>query len=403
MNLEKIRKDFPLLASEIGGKPIVYFDNACQSLRPQSVIDAVEEYYREYPVCAGRSAHSLGRKVTTKYKEARQIIANFIGAKKTEEIVFTRNTTESINLVANSLELKSGDVVLITDKEHNSNLVPWQIRAQKDGIVLRTNESKSDGKFDLEKFKENMSDKVKLVAMVLTSNLDGMTIPVKEIIEIAHSFGAKVLLDGAQAVAHQKINVAKLGVDFLAFSGHKMLGPSGTGVLYGKYDLLKKLKPFIVGGDTVEYTTYTEHKLLPPPEKFEAGLQNYAGFIGLAEAVKYLKKIGLKKIAKREKKLNKIVSDGIGDIEGLRIIGSQNPDSRGGVTSFYVEGKDCHQIALILDSGSNIMVRSGQFCVHSWFNDKQIKGAVRVSLAFYNTEEEARFFVEKLKEVIKIM
>ena len=403
MNVEKIRKDFPILNKKINGKSIIYFDNACQSLRPQSVINAVEEYYRDYPVCAGRSAHKLSEKVTMKYSEARKIIAKFIGAKKKEEIVFTRNTTEGINLVANSLKLNSGDMIIITDKEHNSNLIPWQIKAQKENLSLKINFSKDDNSFDLEKFKENMNDKVGLVAMGITSNLDGANIPAKEIIKIAHSYGVPVLLDGAQIASHQKINVAKLDVDFMSFSGHKMLGPSGTGILYGKYNLLKNLNPFIVGGDTVEYSTYDSHKLFLPPRKFEAGLQNYAGMIGLAEAVKYLKKVGLKKIAKRESLLNEIITKELLKISGLKIIGPQDAKKRSGIISFYIKEKDSHQIALMLDASNNVMVRSGQFCVHSWFNDRKIKDAVRVSLAFYNTPEEAQVFIESLKKIIKII
>ena len=287
MNIEKIRQNFPLLQTKLKGKPIIYFDNACQTLRPWPVINSINDYYQKYPACAGRSVHKLGEIVTEKCEEARKIVAKSIGAKKKEEIIFTRNTTEGINLIAQSLRLKQGDVVLTTDKEHNSNLIPWQILSKKEGVIHKIVPSREDNTFDLEKFKEmieNLQNKVKLVAMVFTSNLDGVSIPVKEITKIAHQYGAKVLLDAAQAMPHQKIDVSNLDVDFLAFSGHKMLGPSGTGVLYGKYYLLEELEPFLVGGETVEYSTYQEHKFLPPPEKFEAGLQDYAGIIGLGRS-----------------------------------------------------------------------------------------------------------------------
>jgi len=402
MDVEKIREDFPIFKETINGKPIVYFDNACQSLRPISVIQALNEYYQKYPACAGRSMHKLGELVTKKVDEARRQIANFIKAKRKEEIIFTRNTTEGINLIAHSLNLKQGDIVLTTDKEHNSNLIPWQILSKKVGIIHKIVPSKEDNTFNLEAFEKMMDNQVKLVSMVFTSNLDGVTIPAKEIIEITHQKGAKVLLDAAQTVPHQEIDVSNLDVDFLAFSGHKILGPSGTGVLYGKYNLLEELEPFLVGGDTVEYTTYTSHKFLPPPEKFEAGLQDYAGIIGLGEAVKYLSQIGFQNIAEHEYELNKFISTEIVKIPKLKIIGPTDPSLRSGIISFYIEGIDSHQIALTLDEMANIMIRSGQHCVHSWFTSHQIRSSARVSLYFYNTLKEAEIFVENLNKFIKL-
>jgi len=397
MEIDKIRQDFPILRD---GKTI-YFDNACQSLRPESVIAAIDEYYEKYPACGGRSVHKLAEIVTKRVDEARSEIAKFIGANRKEEIIFTKNTTEGINLVANSLDLKKGDIVLITDKEHNSNLIPWQILSEKKGIILKIVHSKDDNTFDLEKFESAMTDNVKLVSFVFTSNLDGTTIPAEEIIKIAHEHGALVMLDAAQTMAHQKVDVEKLEVDFLAFSGHKMLGPSGTGVLYGKYKLLEKLEPFMVGGETVQFSTYEDHKLLPPPEKFEAGLQDYAGIIGLAEAAKYIESVGFESIQKQEKELNQYISKEISEISGLKIIGPAEAERRGSIVNFYHEKAEPHQIALVL-SEAGIMVRSGQHCVHSWFNAKGIKGSVRASVAFYNTLEEARVFCEKLKEIIKL-
>ncbi len=403
MNITKIRQDFPLLQEGIKNKPVIYFDNACQTLRPLSVIEAVNEYYREYPACAGRSVHKLGELVTKKCDQARESVANFIGAKRKEEIIFTKNTTEGINLVANSLGLRPGDVVITTDKEHNSNLVPWQILVKKMGIIHKIIPSKEDNTFDLETFKAMINGEVKLVSMVLTSNLDGVTIPAAKIIKIAHKHGVKVLLDAAQAVPHQEINIRKLDVDFLAFSGHKMLGPSGTGVLYGKYKLLEKLEPFLVGGDTVEYTTYKDHKFLHLPEKFEAGLQNYAGIIGLGAAVKYLEEVGLKNIAQQEYELNKFITQEMDKVPEIKIIGPHDPSLRSGITSFYVDGVDPHQIALILDESANIMIRSGQHCVHSWFNTHNIQGSARASFYFYNTLEEAEVFITNLQKTIRLL
>jgi len=403
INLKKIRQDFPLFQKLINGKPIVYFDNACMSLKPLPVIKAINEYYNDYPACGGRSGHKLGDMVTKKVEAARKTIAEFIGAKHIQEIIFTRNTTEGINLIAHTLALKSGDIILGTNKEHNSNLIPWQILAKKIGVIHKVVPSKSDNTFDLEKFESLMSGQVKLVAMGQTSNLDGVTIPAKEIIKIAHQHGALVLLDAAQSAPHQKIDVAGLDVDFLAFSGHKMLGPTGTGILYGRKQLLENLEPFITGGETVEYSTYFGHKLLPSPEKFEAGLQDYAGIIGLGEAAEYLKTIGYDNIAEHEYKLNKYISEEILKIPRLKIIGPADPSLRNGIVSFYIDGIDSHQIAILLDETANIMIRSGQHCVHSWFHAHNIKSSARVSLYFYNTMAEAEIFVASLNKIMKIL
>jgi cysteine desulfurase/selenocysteine lyase len=403
MDIKKIRDDFPLLKNELQGKPVIYFDNACQSLRPESVISAIVEYYREYPACAGRSNHKLGEMVTGKINEARETIAKFINAKKKEEIIFTRNTTEGINLVAHSFGLKIGDIVITTDKEHNSNLIPWQILTKKIGIIHKIVPSKEDNTFDLERFKEMMGEGVKLVSMVYTSNLDGVTLPVKEIIEISHEYGAKILLDAAQTAPHKKLDVIDLDVDFLAFSGHKMLGPSGIGVLYGKYQLLNELEPFLTGGETVEYSTYREHKLLLPPEKFEAGLQDYAGIMGFAQAVRYLEQVGFDQIAEQEYKLNKFITDEITKMSAVKIIGPKDPLLRGSIISFYIDGIDSHQIALMLNEASNIMIRSGQHCVHSWFDYNKIKSSARVSLYFYNTSKEAEIFIASLNKILKLL
>jgi len=402
MNVEKIREDFPVLKKKINGKSIIYFDNACMSLRPMQVIDAMNEYYFEYPGCAGRSAHEFGTKVTEKYREAREDISKFLGARKTEEIIFTRNTTEGLNLVFNSLDFKKDDIIVTTDKEHNSVLVPIQMLQEKIGIKHKIIFSKQDGIFNLQKFQDSMDKQVKLVAMAHSSNIDGTTIPAKEVIKIAHDFGSLVMLDAAQSVPHEEIKIKDLGVDFLAFSGHKMLGPSGTGVLYGKYDLLEKMKTFLVGGDTVQYTTYDSHVFLKPPEKFEAGLQNYAGAIGLAAAAKYLDEIGKKNIEKHETELNKKITEGISNIRGVKILGPEDAKLRGGIVSFIVEKMKVHDVALMLNNMQNIMIRSGMHCVHSWFKAHNLEGSDRVSLYLYNTEEEAEKFVETLKEIAKL-
>jgi cysteine desulfurase/selenocysteine lyase len=402
LDYEKIKKDFPLLGKKIEDKPIVYFDNACMSLKPRQVIEVMNEYYNNYPACAGRSSHRLGEIATKKVDETRKIIAKFINAQSEKNIIYVRNTTEAINLLASSLELNKGDQILTTDKEHNSNLVPWQVLSQRKGVVHKIVRSKTDGTFDLESYKEQVKG-VKIVSMVHTSNLDGTTIPAKEIIKIAHENGALVILDCAQSAPHLPIDVRDLDVDFLAFSGHKILGPTGTGVLYGKYELLEHLQTFLVGGDTVEYSTYESHKMFLPPEKFEAGLQDYAGIIGLGEAIKYIEAVGFQAIIKQELELNTYITNELIKINKIKIIGPVDSALRSGIVNFYIPGVNMHQIALMLDEMAGIMIRSGQHCVHSWFNDKQIINSARVSLYFYNTLEESKKFVENLNKIMTIV
>ena len=403
MNLSDLRLDFPILDPQRNDKAVIYLDTACQSLRPRQVIEAMNRYYTEYPACSGRSNHHLAATVTRLIEESRQQVARFIGAFRMQEVIFTRNTTEGINLVANSLDLSAGDTVLIGGKEHNSNLIPWQMLVKRKGIKLKILPSSPDGNFDLSAFEQALSPEAKLVSFGYTSNLDGTTIPAEQIIKIAHKHGALVLLDAAQAMPQRKISVRSLDVDFLAFSGHKVLGPSGTGVLYGKQKLLEQLQPFLVGGDTVATSTYESCEFLPVPEKFEAGLQDYAGLIGLGEALRYLQSVGFEAIQKQELLLNKIMTEGTSNIQGLHLIGPTDPKLRGGIFTFYIEGIDSHRIALMLDQMANICVRSGQHCVHSWFNQNNIKGSVRASAYFYNTQQEAELFVENLIKIRKVL
>ena len=399
LNLDKIRADFKLLSSE--NRP-VYFDSACMSLKPNSVILAMDKYYYEYPACAGRSSHKLGDKVTDKVKETRKLIADFINANNPNEIIFTRNTTEGINLFANSIGLTKGDVVLISNKEHNSNLIPWLLLRDKIGIVVKIIYSNEDGSFNLDNLKELISG-AKLISLVHTSNLDGVTNPVKEIIDIAHKNNVLVFLDAAQSIAHKKIDVKNLDVDFMAFSGHKMLGPTGTGVLYGKYKLLEKIDPFIVGGDTVLYSTYEDYKFLPAPEKFEAGLQDYAGIIGLGEAVKYLTQFDFKEIEEHEFILNDYLTKELQKIPQIKIIGPADPRERSGIVNFYIEGTDMHKFSIMLNEMANISIRSGRHCVHSWFEKNKIFNSARVSLYLYNTKEEVEIFITNLNKIMKIL
>jgi cysteine desulfurase / selenocysteine lyase len=403
VDLNKLRQDFPILRETPGQKPVVYLDTACQSLRPQAVMDAMNTYYNQYSACGGRSMHHLAAEVTHRCDQTRALAAKFFGASRKEEIIFTRNTTEGINLVANSLPWQSGDEILISDKEHNSNLIPWQKTARQKGTLLKFVPYTADNLFDLDAFNRLLTPKVKLVSLGFSSNLDGVTIPAAEVIKKAHQNGSLVLLDAAQTAPHYKIDVKKLDVDFLALSGHKMLGPSGTGILYGKYKLLEELEPFLVGGDTVATSTYDSCEFLPPPEKFEAGLQDYAGIMGLGAAFQYLQAIGFDAIQKQETQLNEFVTAAIRDVPGLTIIGPADPKLRGGILTFTIQGIDSHRVALMLDQMANITVRSGQHCVHSWFNAHQIKGSVRASFYFYNTQDEAAFLVSNLIKIRKVL
>lgn len=379
MNVEKIREDFPVL-----NKEIIYLDSACMSLRPKQVIEKINEYYNEYPACAGRSIHKLGNRVNEEVNSSRKLIKNFIGAKKDSEILFTKNATEGINLLANSFK---GEKVLLTDREHNSNLIPWQ--KFKQGI-LKSNE---DYSFNLEKFSEVVKN-YELVSFVATSNLDGYTLPIKEIIKIAHENGVKVHLDGAQFVPHNEINVKKLDLDYLSFSGHKMLGPSGIGVFYAKEELLKGMKQFIIGGNTVINSTYNDFVMEKSPQKFEAGLQNYPGIMGLGAAVKYLSKIGMSEIHDHEIKLRNAF-----DTSGLKLIGN----NMGSIANFNVPGVNYHEVTTILDTSDNIMIRSGRHCVHSWYNSQNIEGSARASFYLYNTLDEVRVLNEALNKLKKLM
>jgi cysteine desulfurase/selenocysteine lyase len=403
MTISELRLDFPILNPKSKDKPVIYLDTACQSLRPRQVIEAISKYYTDYPACSGRSNHHLAATVTRLVEETRQLVTKFIGASRMEEVIFTRNTTEGINLVANAFDFQPGDVVLVSGKEHNSNLIPWQMLVKRRGIQLKILPPLADGTFDLSAFEQALSSPVKLVSFGYTSNLDGVSLPVEQIVKLAHKHGALVFLDAAQAAPQRRMNVRALDVDFLAFSGHKMLGPSGTGVLYGKYKLLDKLSPFLVGGDTVASSTYETAEFLPVPEKFEAGLQDYAGLIGLGEAVRYLQSVGFDAIQKQELLLNQVMTEGTRDIQGLHLIGPTDPALRSGIFTFYIDGIDSHRIALMLDQMANICVRSGQHCVHSWFNQNKIKGSVRASVYFYNTQQEAELFVENLKKIRKVL
>ncbi len=437
-NLEAIRRDFPALSRRRNGKPPVYLDNACTTLVPRQVIEAINEYYKEYPACGeGRSQHWFAEEVSSRIEGdadkgtegSRHLIKNFINARSEKEIIFTSNTTHAINIVALGFRFRPGDIVLLGDKEHNSNLLPW-LRLQDKGLIKVDHVDQGPGGiFDLEELEHKLEgNRVRLVSMGYTSNLTGYTIPAKAMVKIAHDHGAEVLLDGAQAVPHRAVDVQDLDVDFLAFSIHKMCGPKGVGILYGKKEFIERrigvdesdrclVEPALIGGGTVGDTTYDSYRLLDPPESFEAGVQNYPGQIGAGPAVKYLKKIGMERISSHETDLNRFLTEELlhkyNEAEWLKILGPEDPAQRGGILTFEIKRPNAVGIAEELSERSNIMIRSGAFCVHSYLNREYGEGwaeprlpsehrmLYRVSLYFYNTMEECETFIETLDDIFE--
>jgi cysteine desulfurase/selenocysteine lyase len=428
--LDKYRERVPSLKQERKGKPPIYFDNACMALKPQPVIEAVSEYYTGYPGCGERSTHWFAAQVDRKVEDARESIKQLIGASSAKEIVFTKNTTEAINLVAQSLRWRAEDVVLTTDKEHNSNLCPWQELAERGHIAKhRPVPGDEESRFSIEKFRKVLAEEagnVRIVSLVHSSNLDGTSIPSEEIKEVVKLTKAQnpdsfVFLDAAQSVPHKPINVSDLGVDFIAFSIHKMCGPTGVGVLYGRKQILNDeevICPFIVGGGTVEDTHLFGHpKYFKSPHKFEAGLQNYAGIIGAGAAARFLAEVGPERIAEHERMLNRALTDSLSGFPEIRILGPRNPDERSGICTFYLLkpatrfSDDEPDIDEKLDAYANIMIRKGTFCVHSWYHahesefDKIWPGfrptLYRASLYFYNTLEEVELFAESMKKILE--
>jgi cysteine desulfurase/selenocysteine lyase len=402
MDIERIRKDFPILAKPVDGRPLIYLDSACQTLRPAAVIDAVSRYYNEFPACAGRSVHKLATSVSIEVDAARERLARFVNAGRVEEICFQRNCTEALNTVIFGLGLKKGDAVLTTDREHNSIHIPLLTLRDEKGIDYQRVPSKKDESFDIDLYADMVRGrKPKLVAMCHTSNVNGSTIPAREICRIAHENEALVLLDGAQYAPYGGIDMEEIEVDFYAFSCHKMCGPSGVGVLTGKFDLLSKLRPLMYGGHGVNAVTKDSAELLPPPERFEPGLQNYAGMIGAGIAADYIGSIGREAIGKHVTELNSLASGILRENSAVKIIGPDDPTERGGILSFNIEGRNPHDIAMMLDHTDNIMIRSGSHCAHSWFDYRNIQGSARASFYIYNTIAEAERFSQAVAGLVK--
>lgn len=392
LNAHALRKGFPLY--DAPDAP-VYLDNACMTLKPRGVIEAVTDYYARTPWCAGRAVYEGSLAVEEKVEDARRRLAGFLGG-RAEGTVFTKNATEAINLVSHSFPWKRGDVVLTTDREHNSNLVPWQRLAAR-GVRHEVVPSREDGTVDLDAFRRRLSDgDVRLVAAVHVSNLDGYEAPVRELAALAHEAGAQVLLDGAQGAAHVPVDLARLDADFYALSLHKMLGPTGVGALVARPEALGALEPFITGGDTVARTTYAEAEFLDAPARFEAGIQNYAGLCAVAPALRYLETVGMARVAAHERALSSRIAEGLADVPGLSLVGAPL-QTRAGVVPVALDKVDPHALAILLEDKHRVLVRSGDHCLHAWFNARGVPGAVRASAYLYNTPEEADLYVDAVK------
>ncbi|MHA1904983.1 MAG: aminotransferase class V-fold PLP-dependent enzyme [Candidatus Thorarchaeota archaeon] len=404
-----VREDFPILKRVINGRPLVYLDSACMSLKPKPVIAAMNEYYEQYPACGGRSIHKLGEEASDAYSASRGKFARFINAAENEECIWTRNATESINIVASCVELPKGSKIITTSLEHHSGSLPFVERARRDGLTVEVIEAKADGTFDIEDWKKSVDNNTSLISVVHSSNVTGTVAPMKEIVEIAHDRGALVMSDDAQYAPHHPLDVQALDVDFSAISVHKMCGPTGMGLLYGKLEHLKAMDMFLFGGDTVSDVRYENGQIkpeyLPPPEKFEAGLQNYAGAIGAGAAAEYLGSIGMKKIEEHERNLLSIVLKELKAIEQVKIIGTDDISIKTGLCTFIVDTvESAHDIATFLNDEFSVMIRSGAHCVHPFHYQSNItptRGSARASFYLYNNRKDAETFLEALHTLIE--
>ena len=393
LDVTTIRKDFPILGREVNGKPLVYLDNAATSQTPQQVIDVIVDYYQNYNANIHRGVHALSQEATDAYEEARQKIQSHFNIAKSHEVIFTSGTTHSINLVANGFSsfLKKGDEILVSAMEHHSNIVPWQMLAERTGTVLKVIPMNQNGELVMETFHELLSEKTQLVFCNHISNALGTINPIKEIIDASHKVGAAVLIDGAQAAPHIKADMQALDVDFYTVSAHKICGPTGVGMLYGKEEWLKKLPPYQGGGEMIAEVTFEKTTYADLPHKFEAGTPNIAGGIAFGAALDYLNEIGLENIAQYEEELLHYATEKLLAIEGLKIYGTA--ENKTSVISFNIDGIHPYDIGTILDK-LGIAVRTGHHCAQPIMDFYQIPGTVRASFSFYNTKEEVDVLVE---------
>lgn len=401
-NVNRIRADFPILQTKVNGHPLVYLDNAATSQKPQVVIDTVNRYYREQNSNIHRGVHYLSQLATREYEETRVKIKRFINAGDIHEIIYTKGATEGINLVAASYGrkfLKEGDEIIISAMEHHANIVPWQLLCEQTGAVLRVIPMNDAGELLMDEYEKMLSNRTKIVAVNYVANAIGTINPVKRIIELAHSVDAVALIDGAQSAPHMKVDVQQLDCDFYVFSGHKVFGPSGTGVLYGKRHLLESMPPYQSGGDMIATVTFEKTTFNVLPYKFEAGTPNIEGFIGLGAAIDYIEGIGLDQIAAYEHELLEYATEVIGSIKGVKIIGTAR--EKASVLSFTVENVHPHDVGTILDQ-EGIAVRAGHHCAQPVMQRFGVPATARASVAFYNTKEEIDALANAIQRVIEV-
>ena len=394
-----IRADFPILRREVNGKPLVYLDNAATTQKPRQVIDALTDYYANTNANIHRGLHTLAEEATAAYELSRRKTAEFIGAHHAQEIVFTRNTTESLNLLAYTLgsRLRPDDEIILSALEHHSNLVPWQLLAQRSGARLRFIELSADGEFDLDQARSLFNPRTRIVSVAHMSNVLGVIAPVPELVEMARAVDATVILDAAQSAPHMPLDVDALGIDFAAFSTHKMLGPTGVGVLWGRRELLADLDPFLGGGEMISVVNREESTWAPLPHKFEAGTPNIADVIAFAAALDYLSDVGMQAVRDHDHALTAYAIDRLSAIEGLEIYGPPDADRRGAVVAFNYADIHSHDIATILDGGG-VAVRAGHHCAQPLMRALQVPATARASFYLYNHEPEIDALVDGLRE-----
>ncbi|MBX9720175.1 MAG: cysteine desulfurase [Candidatus Obscuribacterales bacterium] len=405
MNIEEIRKDFPILDRKINGHKLVYLDNAATSQKPLSVINAISDYYKNTNANIHRGIHTLSEEATTAYEDVRDKVAAFIGAKETRSVIFTRNATEAINLVAQTwgkTNILPGDEIVISAMEHHSNLIPWQWLAQERQAKLRFIELTPDGRLDMESAKSVINDKTRLVAITQMSNVLGTITPIPEIAKLAHAHGALLLVDGAQGVPHLPTNVEEMGADFLVFSFHKLLGPTGVGILWGRPELLEAMPPFLGGGDMIASVWRDRATFNELPWKFEAGTPNIADVIGAGAAIDYLMNLGMDNVRAHEIELTDYALKAFQTLDDVKIYGPLDAQSRGGVISFSLDHIHPHDLGQILNE-SGIAIRAGHHCCQPLMRDLQVWGTARASFYLYNTKAEIDLLIEALKEANKVM
>jgi cysteine desulfurase/selenocysteine lyase len=404
LNVTKIRADFPILKKRIGGKPLVYLDNAATSQKPKQVIDAISRYYRRNNSNVHRSVHRLSEEATIEFERSREKFARFIGAKSDKEIVFVRNATEALNLVAYSwarANLKPGDRVLLTEMEHHSNIVPWQMLAEEKGVRLDYVRVSDDGLLNWESFEELIKERPKILSLAHVSNALGTINPVKQMAQEAHRMGATVIVDAAQSVPHMPVDVVDLECDFMAVSGHKMLAPTGIGMLYGRYDLLDRMGPFMGGGEMIKEVHLQDARWNDPPWKFEAGTPNIEGAIGLGVAVDYLSNLGMPNVRQHEKDITKYALERMEEVKGLVVYGTRDVEKRGATISFNLDDIHAHDLATILDT-QGIAIRSGHHCAQPLMERLKVPATSRASFYIYNTRKEVDILVRALETARKM-